>query len=114
MERETTKRMRLSDALFTTIRSAVETDPRHEKRVALYTTFGIVRGRVSADTISGANRMNDARLENTARVILDPDLIELGDATVEHYSNHLPSAMFQTLYVRIADVHGFAVEDTSY
>jgi hypothetical protein len=36
-------------------------------------------------------------------------VIELDDVTVEHYSNHLPTATFSRLYVRLTDVLGFAI-----
>ena len=103
-------RVRLSDALFTTIRAAVETDPLQQRRVILYTSFGVVRGSVSAVAIGDTNRMMDARVENTSRVVLDPDVLELEEASVEHYSNHLPTGSYPRLFVRIVDVQGFAVE----
>ena len=103
-------RYRLSDTLFTTIRASVETDPFGHRAVVLYTDFGVVRGRVSASAFGDSNRMQDARLENTSRVIIDPDLLELDDATVEHYSNHLPTATFDRLFVRLDGVKGFAID----
>jgi len=103
-------RVRLSDALFTTIRSAVETDPARQAAVILYTTFGVVRGRVSAAAFGETNRMADARVENTSRVTIDPDVLEIEGCTVEHYSNHLPTGFYDRLFVRIDDVRGFALE----
>lgn len=103
-------RVRLSDTLFTTIRSSVETDPQGERRVVLYTSFGVVRGRVSAAAFGETNRSQDSRLENTSRVVIDPDLLELEGAAVEHYSNHLPTAAFERLFVRLSDVQGFALD----
>jgi hypothetical protein len=38
-----------------------------------------------------------------------PDAIELNDVSVEHYSNHLPTAAFDRLYVRLSDIQGFAM-----
>ncbi len=103
-------RVRLSDALFTTIRSAVETDPQRQHRVILYTSFGVVRGSVSAAAFADSNRMADTRVENTSRVTIDPDVLELADASVEHYSNHLPTGGYDRLFVRVADVQGFALD----
>ena len=104
------RRLRLSDTLFTTIRSSVETHPHGERRVVLYTSFGVVRGRVSASAFGESNRSQDSRLENTSRVIIDPDVLELDDASVEHYSNHLPTAAFDRLFVRLVDVQAFTLE----
>jgi hypothetical protein len=103
-------RYRLSDTLFTTIRASVETDPQGERRVVLYTEFGVVRGRVSASAFGESNRNADASLENTSRVIIDPDILELEQSTIEHYSNHLPTATFDRLFVRLDGVHGFAID----
>jgi hypothetical protein len=103
-------RVRLSDTLFTTIRASVDTDPNGEVRIALYTSFGVVRGTVSATTFGRSNQAQDARLENTSRVLVDPDLLELEGVVIEHYSNHLPTANFPTLFVRLDDIRGFAVE----
>jgi hypothetical protein len=104
-------RFPLSDTLFTTIRSSVETDPGGERRIILYTSYGVVSGRVSAATFSAANRAKDPRLENSSRVTIDPDVLELEHVTVEHYSNHLPSGTFERLFVRLNDVRSFAMMD---
>jgi hypothetical protein len=40
-----------------------------------------------------------------------PEVVEVHDAAVEHYSNHLPTATFNRLHVRVDDVRGFAVLD---
>lgn len=106
----TPTRFRLSDTLFTTIRASVETDPLGERRVVLYTSFGVVRGKVSASAFGESNRMQDSRLENTSRVIIDPDILELEEASIEHYSNHLPTASFPRLFVRLEGVQGFAID----
>jgi len=39
-------------------------------------------------------------------------VIEINEVTVEHYSNHLASASFERLYVRLSDVLGFALVGT--
>ena len=109
----TPSRVRLSDTLFTTIRASVETNPLGERRVILYTFFGVVRGQVSASAFGESNRMQDARLEHMSRVIIDPDILELEQVTVEHYSNHLPTATFDRLFVRLDGVQGFAIDPRS-
>lgn len=106
----TPNRVRLSDALFTTIRSAVETDPQRQHRLILYTSFGVVRGQISAAAFGETNRMADARVENVSRITIEPDVLELASATVEHYSNHLPTGGYDRLFVRVADVQGFAID----
>lgn len=102
--------MRLSDALFTTIRTAVEADPNQQKRLILYTSFGVARGRVTAEAFETANKMLDARVEHTTRVLLEPDVLELEDVTIEHYSNHLPTGFYERLFIRLTDIQGFAVD----
>ena len=103
-------RVRLSDALFTTIRSAVETDPQRQHRLILYTSFGVVRGVVAAAAFADSNRMADTRVENMSRVTIEPDVLELSDVAVEHYSNHLPTGGYDRLFVRVSDVQGFAID----
>ena len=110
MDNTSNMRVRLSDALFTTIRSAVETDPQRQHGLILYTSFGVVRGIVSAAAFSETNRMADTRVENVSRVTIDPDVLELSEASVEHYSNHLPTGAYDRLFVRVADVQGFAID----
>ena len=106
-------RVRLSDALFTTIRSAVETDPTRQHRLILYTSFGVVRGSISANAFAESNRMADTRVENTSRITIEPDVIELAEAAVEHYSNHLPTGAYDRLFVRVSDVQGFAIDSAN-
>lgn len=64
--------------------------------LVLYTSFGVVRGR------TGLNFSRE--LSEGA-----PQIIEISDVTVEHYSNHLPTGNFDRLYLRPEDVRGFAV-----
>src|SRR5262249_19865346 len=103
-------RVRLSDALFTTIRSAVETDPQRQHGLILYTSFGVVRGMISAAAFSETNRRADTRAENVSRVTTAPDVLGLAEASVEHYSNHLPTGAYDRLFVRVADVQGLAID----
>jgi hypothetical protein len=77
--------------------------------LVLYTSFGVVRGRIGltfAQLLIGSENGANADAAATQEVI------ELNDATVEHYSNHLPTASFNRMYVRLANVHGFALVDS--
>lgn len=73
--------------------------------LVLYTSFGVVRGRTG---MSFAQEIIDDRNGGTGTGS-PVEVIELNDVTVEHYSNHLASATFDRLYVRLSDVHGFAL-----
>ena len=70
--------------------------------VVLYATFGVVKGRLLSSTIAGSAENGDG--DESAGT-----LIEIGDATVEHYSSHLPTASFGRLFIRGGDVQGFAL-----
>ena len=74
--------------------------------LVLYTSFGVVRGRIGialAQELTGqAAQDASSRGSNEA--------IELHGVSVEHYSNHLPTASFDRLFVRLADIRGYALE----
>lgn len=72
-------------------------------QVVLYTSFGVVRGRI------GHNFAQVLKEEQTSKANSSRAVLELNDATVEHYSNHLPTASFNRIYVRLKDAHGFAL-----
>jgi hypothetical protein len=71
--------------------------------LVLYTSFGVVRGR------TGIAFMRETTGENEHESGRAGAVIALNDVTVEHYSNHLASATFERLYVRLSDVQGFAL-----
>ncbi|HMG37197.1 MAG TPA: hypothetical protein VKM94_25055 [Blastocatellia bacterium] len=73
--------------------------------LVLYTSFGVVRGRPGFAFIQGLLNHGGERPE----IELPPEVIELSDVSVEHYSNHLPTASFERLYLRLDDVQGFAI-----
>ena len=77
--------------------------------LVIYTSFGVVRGRTS---FSFGQSLNDpeSRLPVSANEFTN-EIIELHNVSVEHYSNHLPTASFERLYVQLADIHGFAIVD---
>jgi hypothetical protein len=79
--------------------SIVAGSPQPGGHVVLYTSFGVVRGRMGIHFTQA--------LSSTAGSL--DGVIELDDVTVEHYSNHLPTATFSRLYVRLTDVLGFAI-----
>jgi len=96
-----------SDALIDLLKSSLTAEGAHSfGHLVLYTSFGVVRGRIGfafAQALIGQE--NGAKTETGAA----QEVIELNDASVEHYSNHLPTASFDRLYVRLSDVHGFAM-----
>ena len=114
LEKDKPVRVRMSDALFTAIRTSLDLDvARTYSNLVLYSSFGIVRGKVSRQMTDRLNITNNDMLENTtSRVRIDADVLELDDCEVEHYSNHLPTAHFNKLYVRIEDIQGFAFDVT--
>ena len=61
-----------------------------------YTSFGVVRGSftpaATPDVSSNVGRM-----------------IELRDAVVEHYSNHLPTGRYDQLFLNLNDIAGCAL-----
>ena len=101
------KTARSSDALIDLIKSALTADGAQSfGHLVLYTSFGVVRGRIGltfAQALIGQE--NGVNSETGAA----QEVIELNDASVEHYSNHLPTASFDRLYVRLSNVHGFAM-----
>lgn len=89
------------DALIALLRSWLRDDGAGTfGHLVLYTSFGVVRGRTGlgfSQQLTGQNA--------------SPEVIELNDVTVEHYSNHLPTATFDRLYVRLQEVRGFSLTD---
>jgi hypothetical protein len=76
--------------------------------LVLYTSFGVVRGRIGLAFSQGLiSKENGGANTGSAH-----EVIEINDVTVEHYSNHLASASFDRLYVRLSDVLGFALVGT--
>lgn len=95
-----------ADALIALIRASLAgSGAQAFGYLVLYTSFGVVRGRTgiefSHETISRSNGEAD-----TGGPLV---VIALNDVTVEHYSNHLASATFDRLYVKLSDVQGFAL-----
>lgn len=68
--------------------------------LTLYTSFGVIKGRIGYAFAQ--------ELLNPQNGVSPYEVIELNDVTIEHYSNHLPSATFDRLYVRLVDIKGLA------
>jgi len=93
-----------TDALLSLIKAALAPDgtPGFGEMV-LYTSFGVVRGKLG---LLFAQQLLGESLEHAAS---NHHVIELNEVSVEHYSNHLPTATFDRLYVRLDDVRGYAL-----
>ena len=96
-----------ADALISILRSALAAEGAQAfGHMVLYTSFGVVRGRVGFAFAQELARLNDGELASSAL----NGVIELLDVSVEHYSNHLPTASFDRLYVRLEDIKGFVLD----
>ncbi len=96
-----------TDALIALIKSSLTSEGNQAfGQVVLYTTFGVVRGHIS---ISFGQGLAGKEVNRSPDTSLRLDVIELNDVNVEHYSNHLPTASFDRLYVRLIDIQGFAL-----
>ncbi|MFL6275123.1 MAG: hypothetical protein ACJ74G_07920 [Blastocatellia bacterium] len=92
-----------ADMLIRLLRASLTPDGTPSfNQIVLYTSFGVVRGRIG---YSFAQELNNP---DQAGPRLSESLIELNAVTVEHFSNHLASAAFDRLYVRLDEVKGFA------
>lgn len=95
-----------ADALIALLRSSLSASGEQAfGHLALYTSFGVVRGRIGLTFAQGLISKENAGAEPGAT----HEVIEINDVTVEHYSNHLANASFDRLYVRLSDVLGFAL-----
>lgn len=72
--------------------------------LVLYTSFGVVRGRIGFTVVQ---RLHNEKADSQNHS--QHEVIELDEASVEHYSNHLATANFDRLYVSLSDVQGFAL-----
>jgi len=96
-----------TDALISLLKSSLTSEGAQTfGHLVLYSTFGVIRGRIGfnfAQELSGHTDGTGGAIRSTR------EIIELDDVSVEHYSNHLPTANFERLYVRLADVQAFAL-----
>ena len=95
-----------ADALIALLRYSLSASGEQSfGHLVLYTSFGVVRGRIGLTFAQGLISKEPAGSEPVA----PHEVIEINDVTVEHYSNHLANATFDRLYVRLSDVLGFAL-----
>ena len=96
-----------ADALIAVLKSALTGEGSQSfNYMVLYTSFGIVRGRTG---LTFSQEPSGGQVGAGGGHGGSQEVIELYDATVEHHSNHLPTASFDRLYVRLGDVRGFAL-----
>lgn len=101
-----------ADALMSLIKASLTADSvAGFDHIVVYTSFGAVRGRIGMAFAQGLASGEDKAAGGAASEDASSsyEIIELNDVTIEHYSNHLPTASFDRFYVRLADVHGFAL-----
>ena len=95
-----------ADALIVLLRSSLSASGAQAfGHLVLYTSFGVVRGRIGLTFAQGLISKENGGAETGAH----HEVIEINDVTVEHYSNHLANATFDRLYVKLSDVLGFAL-----
>ena len=95
-----------ADALIALLRSSLSASGEQAfGHLVLYTSFGVVRGRIGLTFAQSL--INNGT--GVAEGITQHEVIEINDVTVEHYSNHLANASFDRLYVRLSDVLSFAL-----
>jgi hypothetical protein len=96
-----------TDALFAALKGSLAGEGSGVMSpIVLYTSFGVVRGRTGLAFAKELAGHQDAAASGLGS---SQEVIEVHDASVEHYSNHLPTASFSRLHVRLGDVRGFAL-----
>jgi hypothetical protein len=83
---------RLSEAF------ASSADQRDLLALIVYAPFGIVRGELTQMSLQAAASLSG-----------EGGVIELQRATVEHYSNHLPTGNYASLFTNLKEVSGFVI-----
>ncbi|HEY3134990.1 MAG TPA: hypothetical protein VGL29_02955 [Blastocatellia bacterium] len=101
-----TKTATPADALIALLRSSLSSRGSGAfGHLVLYTSFGVVRGRTGLAFAQEIIARGNGEDETSSSV----EVIELNEVSVEHYSNHLANASFDRLYIKLADVQGFAL-----
>jgi len=77
---------------------AANLEERPELALLIYAPFGILRGKLTRGTGSA-----------DAVSPIDQAMLVLEEVTVEHYSNHIPTASYRQLSVNLNDVQGCAI-----
>lgn len=92
------------EALIALLKSSITAEGAQAfGHLVLYTSFGVVRGRIG---LTFTQQLLDEK--NASEPASHHEVVELNEASVEHYSNHLPTATFDRFYVSLSDVRGFA------
>jgi len=77
---------------------AANLEERPELALLIYAPFGIIRGKLTRGTDSA-----------NAVPRIDQAMLVLEEVTVEHYSNHIPTANYRQLSINLSDVQGYAI-----
>ncbi|HEX8087818.1 MAG: hypothetical protein ACLGJB_06075 [Blastocatellia bacterium] len=95
------------DALISLLKSSLSSDGAQSfSQLILYTSFGVIRGRIGFNFSQELSGHTD---EPGGPIRYSREVVELDDVSVEHYSNHLPTASFERMYIRLVDVQAFAL-----
>ena len=95
-----------ADVLIALLRSSLSASGEQAfGHLVLYTSFGVVRGRIGLTFAQALISKENGGADTAAPY----EAIEINDVTVEHYSNHLANASFDRLYVRLSEVLSFAL-----
>ena len=97
----------IGESLIRLVRQSLQSDRSAlAEGVEIYTSFGVVRGRISRAMIQG-----EAKTPSSADSLHlhTPHVIEVEEVTVEHYANHLAAAHYDRLFISTADVRSFAL-----
>ena len=74
--------------------------------VVIYSSFGIIRGRISRSNLPSES--TDGASSDLLH-LHSPVLLEVEEATVEHYANHLAAGRYERLFVNVNDICSFAL-----
>jgi hypothetical protein len=100
-------RVAQADALISLLKSSLSSDGSQSfNQLVLYTTFGVIRGRIGFNFAQELTGHTDAA---GGAIRFSREIVELDDVSIEHYSNHLPTASFERLYIRLVEVQAFAL-----
>jgi hypothetical protein len=100
-------RVAQADALIALLKSSLSSDGAQSfSQLVLYTSFGVIRGRIGFNFSQELSGHTD---EAGGAIRYSREVVELDDVSVEHYSNHLPTASFERMYIRLVDVQAFAL-----
>jgi hypothetical protein len=92
----------MSEALLKRLSEALAAVAGRQEALSLilYSPFGIVRGEITGKSVEAATQAPGEA----------SGYLELRQAVVEHYSNHLPTGNYARLFINLRDVSGFVIE----